>query len=374
MDEEPLARRTPGRGHDEVLSIVRDEIPSGAWRAVHKISGKLAMIELQTPRGLPVQVPQDEHEDKSPKFDASDLEGFGKYYEENGYAIIRGLLDPGKCDRIRTLWESEVKPFDGFMYRQATAKLERHVKNDKGWIMNPILNLQSVNPSEFPEFRDYATNQILTDHGLRLAFEALLRDTPKIVQSMYFEGNSATWEHQDSYYLDSETVGEMTAAWIAIEDISAKAGRFFICPRSHKLKLDDHTLYNNIAENHDGYINSVVQKIRDEKLEIRAPVLRKGDVLFWNAWTIHGSLASQDACSRSSITCHAIPTKKLFLQLQTRKLDLQTDCINEVDVYRPKDLSRARNRAIFYVESRYPKAFYWLKKQAILYSLKHKAA
>lgn len=333
------------------------------------------MIELKTPRGLPVLVPETEAEDPSPKFDVNDVEGFARYYKENGYAIIRNLFPADRCDRVRSLWESEVKGFDGFMYRQATARVEKHVKNDKGWIMNPILNLQSINPRQFGEFRQYATEHILTDARLRAMFETLFSDTPKVVQSMYFEGNSATWEHQDSYYLDSETVGEMAAAWIAVEDISAEAGRFFVCPKSHLIKLDDHSLYNNIAENHDGYINSVVQKIRDEKLTIRAPVLKKGDVLFWNAWTIHGSLDSQDAnFSRSSITCHAIPTKKKFLQLQTRVLDLATERINGVNVYKPKDLSRGRNRAVFYVEAHFPTAFYWLKKKAILHSLKKKAA
>ena len=54
-----------------------------------------------------------------------------------------------------------------------------------------------------------------------------------IVQSMYFEGNSVTWEHQDSYYLDDEITGTMIAGWIALEDIECDAGRFFICPKSH---------------------------------------------------------------------------------------------------------------------------------------------
>jgi phytanoyl-CoA hydroxylase len=332
------------------------------------------MIELKTPRGLCVMVPESEAEDPSPRFNAGDIEGFKRYYENNGYSIIKNLISPDLCSAVRKLWEEEVKPFDGFMYRQATAKVERHIKNDRGWVMNPILNLQSVDPKRFAKFREYATGRILTDARLRDAFGALLADTPKIVQSMYFEGNSATWEHQDSYYLDSESIGEMSAAWIAVEDISARAGRFFVCPGSHQLKLDDHGLYNNIAENHEGYIASVVKKIKDEALMIRAPVMNQGDALFWNSWTIHGSLDSQDAeHSRSSITCHAIPTGKRFLQLQTRSLDVDTDSINDVNVYRPKDLAKLRNRAVFSIESNFPSAFYWLKKQAILHAIKKKS-
>jgi phytanoyl-CoA hydroxylase len=332
------------------------------------------VIELRTPRGLPVSVPETESEDPSKKFSVDDPEGFRAYYLENGYAIVRGVFSPAQCAEIRRLWEVEVKPFGGFMYRQATAKAERHVKNEQGWVMNPILNLQSVDPDNFSGFRSYATTEILADRQLGKSFECLLGDTPKVVQSMYFEGNSATWEHQDSYYLDSETVGEMAAAWIAVEDISASAGRFFICPGSHKVKLDDHNAYNNIAESHEGYIQSVVKKIKDANLTIRAPVLKQGDVLFWNSWTIHGSLDSQDPrSSRSSITCHAIPNRKRFLQHQTRKIDLPTEVVNNTHLFKPKDLRITKNRLIFFVECHFPGLFYWLKKRAVLFVLKHKA-
>ena len=153
--------------------------------------------------------------------------------------IVRAAVAPESCNAIRELWDREVKPSRDFIYRQATAKAERHVFNAQGWVMNPILNLQSVDPRKYPTFRSFATQQILTAPGLTRApcGEHLLTEQPKIVQSMYYEGNSATWEHQDSYYLDSEHFGSMAAAWIALEDIDATAGRFFICPGSHKIDL-----------------------------------------------------------------------------------------------------------------------------------------
>lgn len=333
------------------------------------------MLKLSTPRGLPVNVPEAEFEDPSPKFSVEDSESISDYYRENGYVIIKNLFPVKKCLHIKKLWEEEVKNFDGYIYRQATAKAERHIKNGNGWIMNPILNLQSVSPKFFPQFRKFATEEILCDSNLSKAFSGILNDAPKVVQSMYFEGNSATWEHQDSYYLDSETIGEMAAAWIALEDISPLAGRFFVCPKSHKLQLENHNLYNNIAVNHEGYINSVVQKIKDENLSIRAPILNQGDVLFWNSWTIHGSLNSTDKKnSRSSITCHAIPNKKKFLQLQTRKFDLITEKINTTFIFKPKDLNKLKNRMVLKIESNFPGVFYWLKKKAIIYVLKNKSA
>lgn len=324
------------------------------------------MIELKTPRGLPVSVPESLDEDPSPRFTIDEADALSAYYEENGYVIVRDVFDAETCDEIRALWDSEIKPSRDFVYRQATAQAERHVFNENGWVMNPILNLQSVDPDAFGQFRSFATNSILANPRLAALFRLLLKDNPKIVQSMYFEGNSATWEHQDSYYLDSANVGTMAAAWIALEDIQARAGRFFVCPRSHRLEVSRHGFENNIADNHELYIQSVVAKVRELGYEIRAPKLDKGDVLFWNSWMIHGSLDSQDpAHARSSITAHAIPASDNFLQLQMFELDVPTTDVNGVRVYRPKDLARRRNRAILWVEGNFPRQFYWLKRLAV---------
>jgi phytanoyl-CoA hydroxylase len=331
------------------------------------------MIELATPRGLPVKVPESPSEDPSPRFEFDDKDDIKAYYEEHGYVIVKKLFKTEICDIQRRLWEEEVKPFGGYIYRQATARAEKHVFNQNGWVMNPILNLQSLDPRRFPKFRKFATEAVLAAPKLRDVFAVLLNELPKIVQSMYFEGNSATWEHQDSYYLDSEKVGEMAAAWIAIEDIETRAGRFFVCPGSHKFKLDEHGLENNIAEHHEVYISSVVDKIRQLNLQIRAPALQKGDVLFWNALTIHGSLNTQDPLhSRSSITCHAIPASRKFLHHQILLWDVATDVVNDTRVYRPKDLSALKNRLIFQVETKFPSLFYWAKQKAVKQVFKFK--
>lgn len=324
------------------------------------------MIELKTPRGLPVNVPETDEEDPSPKFALNEIAAAVQYYDKTGYVVIRGAIDPEACERLKELWASEVKPSSSFIYRQATAKAERHVFNDKGWVMNPILNIQSIDPVEFPEFRRYGTSGILTNPNLMAILGQVLNSEPMIVQSMYFEGNSATWEHQDTYYLDSEKIGSMVAAWIAMEDISALAGRFFVCVGSHRIDMGLQSWSNNIADHHEDYIESVVRRIRDEGLEIRAPKLDQGDILLWNARTIHGSLDSQDrTLSRQSVTLHAIPADHRFLQLQTRIVPLKIREVNGVRVHHPKDLANANGRAVMFLESHLPGPFYSLKKLGV---------
>ena len=55
----------------------------------------------------------------------------------------------------------------------------------------------------FPTFRKRGAD-LITTASLQSAVRAILGEAGKIVQSMYFEGNPATWAHQDTYYLDSE--------------------------------------------------------------------------------------------------------------------------------------------------------------------------
>ena len=324
------------------------------------------MLNLMTPNDLPVRVPETHAEDVSEKFSLTTLESARAYYDTNGYVVIKSVLSPAVCDSARELWSDEIKTTDKHIYRQATAKAEKNTFNENGWVMNPILNLQSVDPRYFGKFRDHCTNSILTSKNTNKLLSFFLDDKPKIVQSMYFEGNSATWEHQDTYYLDSENMGTMVAAWIALEDIEADAGRFFVCPTSHKIEMDKQSSLNNVTTKHDSYISDIVDHIKDGNFEIRAPKLDKGDVLLWNSRTIHGSLKSfSKSKSRSSITCHVIPNRDKFLQFQSRASDLKCDEVNDVSVWRPKDQLVLKNRIILFVESRFPTLFYWLKGKAI---------
>src|SRR5438552_1497888 len=131
------------------------------------------MIELTTQRGLPAKVPETLQEDPTPRFNPSDAKAMRDYYEAQGYVIVKSVFTAQDCDRMRALWDEEIKPSRAFIYRQATAKAERHVINAKGWIMNPILNLQSVDPKRYPNFRRFATNNILTAKPLSDVFRAL---------------------------------------------------------------------------------------------------------------------------------------------------------------------------------------------------------
>ena len=325
------------------------------------------ILDISTKNGLECFVPENDFEDNTPKFCfTEDISKIKKFYNENGYVVIKNIILDKECELFKKAWEDEIKAHKGYLYRQATAKLEKNKFNSKNWIMNPILNIQSLDKFIFKKLRSYFDQFIVNNKKISSLVGQILGEKPVIVQSMYFEGNSATWEHQDSYYLDDEETGKMIAGWIALEDISADAGRFFVCPKSHLYDFSKMNLENVISESHASYINSIVEVIKKNNFKVEAPKLDKGDLLLWNSLTIHGALDSQSQInSRSSITLHMIRRNSKFKVLRNILRDLKTDQSGDLDIFRPKDMNKKRNKVIFFMESNFPFVFYKLKNISI---------
>jgi phytanoyl-CoA hydroxylase len=314
--------------------------------------------------GRKIKIPATRAEDE-PYFTVQQADEIRRYYDENGYVVVRNLIPRELCAEAIARFKSEVKPYKGFIYRQTTANPERHAFTNQGFMLNPILNVQSLDRRKFPRFRETSL-AVITHPNAQAVAQTILGEPGKLVQSMYFEGNPSTWAHQDTYYLDAERIGRMTAAWFAVEDIAPGAGRFYIYPKSHLVDMQRNGGDFDVAFHHDRYKQLVVDVIRRHGLECRAPALQQGDALFWAAKTMHGSLATtQPRRSRSSFTAHYIPDSSRFLQFQSRIRGLALSKIGGINVHSPKDLNRPTRRAMFWVETTFPGAFQAAKKLAI---------
>src|SRR5438477_8098971 len=95
--------------------------------------GEAAMVCIDAKRlygiedfgGQKIEIPVAE-EDDDPYFVLDQSADIRKNYNENGYVVVRRLLPQHLCDRAAAFAETEVKPFGGFIYRQASASPERH--------------------------------------------------------------------------------------------------------------------------------------------------------------------------------------------------------------------------------------------------------
>ena len=271
------------------------------------------------------------------------------------------LPAPALCEFDLAWTTSETGSFRGYLMKSS----DNFTIN--GYMENSILNIQDLNSDLFPKFKQ-AGLEIITYSHLQKMVNLLLSEPGKLVQSMFFEGNPETWPHQDTYYLDSDNIGCMTAAWIAIEDINPGAGRFYVYPYSHTIDVKKNGGDFDIAFNHDRYKKLVIDIIKNKQLTITAPALNKGDVIFWNSKTIHGSLhTTQHEFSRASFTAHYIPESHQFLQYQSRVKSLHLEVKNNMLVNTPKNQDCFKNRLIFKIETKFPRTFYLLKKIAIKY-------
>jgi phytanoyl-CoA hydroxylase len=320
---------------------------------------------IAAPTGAAIGEPVDVEIDADHYLQLRTAEALHDYYRENGYVVVRNLIPADLCDQARQAFAREVKPFGGYLYRQASANPEKHQWSSHGYMLNSILNIQDISEAKFPEFRNTGL-AILTNKNLHETLRTLLGEEGKVVQSMFFEGNPKTWAHQDTYYLDASKRGEMIGAWIAVEDIQPGAGRFFVYPGSHKIDIEKNGGNFDIAFHHERYKNLVLDIISRFDLPCQAPPLQKGDVLFWSSKTIHGSFeTTQPEFSRASFTVHVIPKSTAFLQYQTRIKSLNLRAINGIEVNFPKNQNEWKNRAVMIVENTFPRPFRLAKKIAI---------
>jgi phytanoyl-CoA hydroxylase len=292
-----------------------------------------------------------------------------QYYADNGYLVRRGLIEQSICDRAINCFRREIKAYGGHLYRQASANPEQNSFDSFGNVLNSLLNPLSVHGKRFPAFRA-VSEELLSQHALFEAVSELISEPAVLVQSMYFEANPATWPHQDCYYLDDDSPGKLLGAWIALEDIKEEAGRFYVAPGSHKREVGRNIGNLGIAENHDRYKQLITATIESESMELRAPALKSGDVLFWNSRTIHGAFEpSNGRFSRNSYTAHFIPTSSRLMQYQCIPIKLNREVREKITLCRPKDQNRPRNRWMLALESSFPGFFQTLKKKAISWKL-----
>lgn len=222
-------------------------------------------------------------------------------YEAQGYVVRHRVVPDALIDACVEVYERDVLAYQQPLLRQSTFR-ERHALSADGAMTNALLNPHSLKgPLE------HAARAIRAITDCRPLADALTETTGfaahSVLQTMMFE-QSITEPHQDWVYLDSRPAGHLVAAWIALEDISPEASRFFVVPGSQGFQRR-FTREQVLNGDYTQAMQAVVDEIADQ---ITVPMLSKGDVLFWNSGTIHGSIEGRDpARTRRSLACHFLP-------------------------------------------------------------------
>jgi phytanoyl-CoA hydroxylase len=236
--------------------------------------------------------------------DREETDSLQSYYDEHGYVVVRRLIHEERIARLLAAYTRDIVPSQQRFFRQNSSRYERNRINDHGYVRQSFLDVHDY--QRFPEFSAAARDIFCSNEMMETISAVTGAPGHNLMQTMLFDLNTATWPHQDWYYLDSVPNGSLIAAWIALEDIREEAGRFYVMPGSHELgdfgaKEPGATLERWIKR-----VGDYVQQHRPYQF---APALRRGDVLLWNSRTVHGSLPTRDErYSRKSLTAHYIPS------------------------------------------------------------------
>lgn len=236
-------------------------------------------------------------------------------YDQQGYVILRGVLPHAEIDRFLAAFE-QVKRNPLFVYySQSLQRCMRPTLSSHGFLVESMQNA-----SRLALHRRFARAfQNCIYHPAIARALTLVSGAREHVswQNMLFDQSTGTVEHQDSWYLDTDPPGQLMGVWYALEDIQEGSGPFFVSPRSHKLGLLDREAYPE----HRDFVAAVRELIAANKLELTPCLLKRGDVLIWHPYLIHGALAQQDErLSRKSFTSHFYPKGSLAKDTESKKL------------------------------------------------------
>jgi phytanoyl-CoA hydroxylase len=269
------------------------------------------------------------------------------HYTEYGYVVRREVVPRLLIKNLLTLYSEKIVPSRYPFFRQNSNAYEANKLSAQGYVKQSFLDIHDY--GRYAQFSSTA-REIFCSRGMMAALGQVTGfNSFELMQTMLFDQNTETPAHQDWYYLDSVPSGNLIAAWIALEDIDERAGRFYVLPGSH---LEDFGA-DVSGRTHEQWLALVRAHVEAHRKEISAPALQAGDVLFWNSRTVHGSLPTRDAAfSRKSLTAHYLPSGFDFGNLFSVKPDISYKEHQGIRFYRNQPDFSQWNRIKFAVKTR----------------------
>lgn len=240
-----------------------------------------------------------------------DNEDLVSQFEEDGYALVRGLFTPEEAAEIRDIFmkEAENGPVEGLSDGFFTALDEKDPLKKYPRMMQPHRHSdKAVGP---------VAMRYMLDQRLHKVLSQFMGEEPIAAQSMfYFKPAGARGQelHQDNFYLRVKP-GTCYAAWVAVDDADAENGGMMVVPGSNNLvivcpeKADAATSFTT-------HYVPVPEGLKAVPVDMKA-----GDVLFFNGSVIHGSYpnTSRDRFRRALIF-HYLPASSAELSAGYKSL------------------------------------------------------
>lgn len=119
--------------------------------------------------------------------------------------------------------------------------------------------------------------------------------------------------HSDYIHFATKPDFYLVGLWMALEDVNKNAGPLAIVERSHKfpvlnnekLKLSIPKNEKELKQNYTKYEKKVVQILRNKKSKIKEIIIKKGQIILWDANLLHGAKKIKNKkITRKSLVFH----------------------------------------------------------------------
>ncbi|XP_076688176.1 phytanoyl-CoA dioxygenase, peroxisomal-like isoform X1 [Callospermophilus lateralis] len=225
-----------------------------------------------------------------------------KFYEENGFLVIKNLVSDADIQRFRVEFEkickNESKPAGLVVVRDVSLATSEYIPSEK-----TILKIQNLRDDKelfryctLPEILKYV--ECFTGPNIMALHTMVINKPPDTGKK-----TSRHPMHQDLHYFPFRPSNRIVCAWTAMEHIDRNNGCLAVLPGTHKLPLKPHDY-----PQWEGGVNVMYHGIQDyDKDHARVHlVMEKGDTVFFHPLLIHGSGRNQTQGFRKVISCHFI--------------------------------------------------------------------
>ncbi len=226
------------------------------------------------------------------RFDAATQEALA-HWPSDGYVVLRGLFS-----------KEEVAAINAEMDRLIHDKVV-----DFNFTGRKVM---------FAFHHSELLRKAVHDRRILDVMDFLLGKRVKVFQSINFLTGSEQAAHSDSIHMTTHPLGYMTAAWIALEEITPNNGPLEYHVGSHTLPYLLNGSYdhggNKFIIGEDAYARyeeAVDKSIAEGHFEKREFHAQPGDVLFWHANLLHGG--KKITGSGAGVTGSAVSRKSMVI-------------------------------------------------------------
>lgn len=255
-----------------------------------------------------------------------------RFYEENGFIVIKKLLSPQDIDTFYNRFDElvqnpKLRHNNMIVMRDVGLKGVSKAKRTKERV---VTKLQAW--SRDPVFWDYAKHKEITKYA-----EAIVGPDLRGVHFMAINKPSDPGTlssrhplHQDGHAFPFQPFDKIVCSWTALQRIHRSNGCLVVCPGTHRMKLYQHSYpkpWNGPVNGayfgiqYDGDINTILRKRVHLEMD-------PGDTVFFHPLLIHGSGANLTNKNRRSISVHYVNSKEVGFK---RNIPEQRNIADEVE-------------------------------------------